>query len=612
MSSEAVPVVPLRRFPRIKGVFDYGIPQGMAVAAGDLVEVPFRNQPTAALVVSQGADRRYTKELKFISRLLVPSAVSAPQLRLVSWLAQFSGVSLATVARLTVTAVPPRESSAPVSLKRAPAKPGKQRPWHLVSLSAAQRERVISLLVARVVKRKQQALLLVPEVPLISPWLKKFALTYEVAAFSGRGQLSDLRATWLDTRSGRTQLIIGTRSALWLNFHNLGGIIIDQAENENYLQAEQNPRYDAIRVAHYLADLWAASLAQVSVAPRLESWLAASLGQAQWRELSSKTPTIKIVNLSHQPASKRNLISAELKQAIDLVLSNHKKVLLYLNRRGRASAATCQDCGFVATCTQCQRKMVLINNGQALTCYHCGLTQALTIPCPSCGSVQVIYSGGGTARLAAEAAKLWPRHKLCLVEGEFKSAHAAAAARANLIVGSRSAVRAVNGQPLGLSALIAVDTELSLPEFRSAERVWQLIRGLMVQSEKIFIQTHNPEHYLWSSLAAKDIGFFYKTELALRRQYSYPPIINLVRFSCSHDTESAAKDQAEELKLRLSPHLPQGVEMIGPYPDYWRQRGQQWRWHLLLKLQLDYDPSKLWPLIPADVTIERDPWLILS
>src|SRR3989338_10341716 len=122
MSSEAVPVVPLRRFPRIKGVFDYGIPQGMAVAAGDLVEVPFRNQPTAALVVSQGADRRYTKELKFISRLLVPSAVSAPQLRLVSWLAQFSGVSLATVARLTVTAVPPRESSAPVSLKPAPAK----------------------------------------------------------------------------------------------------------------------------------------------------------------------------------------------------------------------------------------------------------------------------------------------------------------------------------------------------------------------------------------------------------------------------------------------------------------------------------------------------------
>lgn len=615
MSKSIVQVLPLRRFPRSKGVFDYELPQQITAQPGDLVEVSFKNSLCPALVISRGQSSVRVKKLKSVSRLLVSGYNNQTQLKLIQWLAQYSGVSLALVAKLNAPFLPNRRFSIdPGRMSRIKETKKLNKPVSIVTNSYIKKVNVTKSLIDKVISRKEQVLLLVPEVSRIKLWREELKNKYSIAVYTGQEETSDKRLVWLNTRMGKAQIIIGTRRALWLNYYNLGGIIVDEAENENYFQAEQNPRYDSLLIARQISNFSSAALALISTSPRLENWYAARRNnQEAWHDLSQRIGSAELIDLRVAVKfDNSKLVNQNLVKSINDTLKKNKKVLLYLNRRGNATGSICTDCGYTAACPQCQRRMVVNKDESALICYHCGITKALAIPCPICGGTKVNYQGVGIDQLAKQIKKIWPKEKTGVIQDKFDDSQTKLVAESSIIIGSRTAIRACQSYKLGLIVLVNIDSELNLPEFRSSENVWQLVNNLLPQTDKIIIQTYQPSHYIWQSILNSDFDYFYKTELNIRKQYSYPPFVQLIRFTTEADNNDAALKQAHKLKDLLIKELSGTGEIVGPYPDYFQHNGKKWGYHILVKLPLNFNPSKLWGSLPEDIIIDRNPWFILS
>lgn len=611
MSRQTIQVVPLRRFPRTKGIFDYFLDDGWQVKPGDLVQINFKNSLTDGVVFSLKPSSVGIKKLKPINKLLISGYVNKQQLKLVSWLANYSGVSLAAAMQL---AAPFSYSKRLIGNYKVADKIKSQKVGQAINIvtgSAEQKKKIISTLVDKVTKRDQQVLLLVPEIRLIDYWAQVF--NQPISKYSADDKITNKQLAWQNISTGQTKIIIGTRAALWLNFRNLGGIIIDEADNENYYQSEQNPRYDSLIVANELASICQASLAIVSYAPRLTNWYQVKNHQEDLQDFSKHLKTPLIIDLkTSRTIIKSGLISSDLKTEVDKRLVKKEKVLLYFNRRGGATTSICEDCGYTARCPKCQRALVLSNYNNKLSCFHCSYQQNLAIPCPACGSLRITYKGSGLDKLVAEIKQFWSNKKIITLEDKFDKQQIIEATNAEIIIGSRTAVRATNFLSLGLAVIVNADIELHLPEFNSAERLWQLARRLMALTKQVIIQTKEPDNYLFLSLAKKEVNYFYKAELELRKKYQYPPFVKLLKLTWENIDVKESQYEINETIKQLKKYIPQAAEIIGPYPDYYRLRNNKWRWHVLLKLPLNFPATNLWSCLPADVIIDQDPHNILS
>ncbi len=614
MTESVVQIVPLRRFTRLKGLFDYSLPTGYQAQVGDLVEVPFKKSQVAGLVVSKEAKSYNLGKLKSVTRLLATGFINSDQLQLIKWQASHSGVSLATTAKLTVPFLPNSNFNIKPNQRLAKKqRTSNTKPINIVIDSAAKKITAVESLIDKVIKRQQQVLLLLPELWQVREWHERLAHKYSVEGYTGSDKLSRFRSAWLNIRNGEVQVIIGTRAALWLNFHNLGGIIVDEAENENFLQAEQNPRYDTLLTVKQLATYAGAALALISPAPRLENWYHTKKSQEDWRALGKKASKIEIIDLKVTPKAKGyKIISQDLISAVSKTLKQKKKVLLYLNRRGLATSSICSDCGFTALCSRCQRKLVVGSNEKYLLCYHCGTTEQLAVPCPKCGGSQINYGGTGIEQLAKAVKELWPEEKTAIIQDKFNDKHISQAHESSIIIGSRTAWRAGRGIDFGLIVLVNIDHELNLPEFRSVENVWQLSRNLSAMTEKLLIQTYQPDHYLWQALLSGELDNFYAKELAIRQKYGYPPFVQLIRLTSQSKQEALSLKQAETTKELLKKKLADKVTILGPYQDYFRLKGSHWRHHIIVKAPINFEAKLIWTLLPEDVIIDRNPWSILS
>jgi primosomal protein N' (replication factor Y) len=604
-------VIPLRRFQRTKGIFDYLVPSGLTISPGDVVAIPFLKSTMPGLVINL-ANKNSDRPLKQIAKLLRRQALTREQLALIDWLANYSAVSIASAANIFkldkyVTRTQP--AAAPPMKKKVLAQPQPQ--LNLVVSSNKQVRQLVDSLVNKVLARQQQVLLLVPEQYTLTRWQAQLAVKPEVIYHSRLSRPAAAKV-WESVRLARSKFIIGTRAALWLPYLDLGGIIITQAESESYFQSEQNPRYDALAAATQLAKIWHAALAKISVAPRLESWYAAKIKQEKWQIFSNPAGSFSVLDVGQQPpGAKAEALTDAVVSAINRSMARKEKILLYLNKRGEASFSQCQDCGYIAICANCRRPLASLTDGKSLFCFHCNLEVSAAIPCPKCDSLRINYKGYGLSKLFRVVRKIWPREKVCLLEGKLNKKLLQQAAESNMIIGNRTAVRALDFTSLGLSVLIRPDIELNLPEFRSVERLWQLARHLQSVSRQLIVQTQFPEHYLWRALKQNRADDWYANELKQRRLYNYPPFSKLLRLSVSEPSQELACAQAQALKKLLRQN---GFtrEIIGPYQNYFGVRHKKWVYHILLKLPPDFQTPALWPILPAEVIVEADPWLVLS
>ncbi len=600
----------LRRLPRTAHIFDYTFQNTLKLQPGDLVEVPLRNAKNLGVVINLKKQSTF-KNLKPINKLVAPAWFTLQQIKLHQKIADYYGVALGSSLLLSFFIKPLKKSTSATSLFNKNKLYNKANTTLINFSNPTSKLEVLKKLINQVLTRKQSALLLVPTKAQANNLAQKLT-EFKPIIFTADLKTSAIRQIYNQIISGEPSLLIGTRSALFLPFPNLGGVIVSDPIDINFKQYDQNPRYAAVDVAKWLAELHHAPLAYVSSNNPLELWFEYhnQVGAIKNLKSSSETNTT-LVDLRHDRA-KNFTLSDTLIEQINDALKNNGQIFLYLNKLGDATSITCRDCGYTARCSKCDRALVFQAESNKLICYHCQTTTNSPLPCPKCRGLNIKFLSGGLGNLSKEIKKLWPSVKLITIQSDDENV-VDKIADAKIIISSQPSPADLDFSQVNLIGVILADITLKLPEFRATEITWTTLRGFQASGAKqLTIQTYSPEHYVLQSIYHNQSSTFYNQELLERTKFKYPPLTELLRLTCQNTSEIVARQEILELKKILQTNLPREVNLTGPYPDYFKQVRGRFRFHLLLRYSEKTPIEKLWPYLPPEVIIDRNPYYVLS
>ena len=519
---------------------------------------------------------------------------------------------------------------------------------------------------AQVLARGRQALILVPEISLTPQTVHRFAVRFPGQVGLWHSAMSDGERfdTWRRVRSGDIAVVVGARSALFAPFPNLGLIVMDEEEDTSYKQSRA-PYFHTRDVAEELARRRGALLILGSATPSLEAYARAQAGRYRLLEMPQRVmahqqrlraweqylhlpgsryqalsgapqaaytialPPVQIVDMRAElKAGNRSVFSTALQEAVDTALARREQVILFLNRRGTATYVFCRDCGWVAECPRCDVPFTYHEGIGSLICHRCGRQKRMPRQCPACGSSRVRAFGLGTEGLEARVAERWPTARLVRWDQDVARSHAIhtaimgrfARGEADVLVGTQMVARGLDIPKVTVVGIISADTALNLPDFRAAERAFQLLaqvagrsgRGLL--GGRVVLQTYHPAHYAVQRAAVHDYTGFAQRELAFREQADYPPSIRLARLVYAHTNREKAQQAAEDFAATLRDVLRTAglpvTELIGPAPAFFARVRGRYRWQILLRSVSPADFLR--PIdIPAGWLVDIDPVEVL-
>ncbi len=452
--------------------------------------------------------------------------------------------------------------------------------------------------IAEVVTRGRQAIVLVPEISLTPQTVERFSERFErVAVLHSKLTSGQRYQEWKRIRDGGADVVIGARSAVFAPVRDLGLVVIDE-EHENTFKQDTVPRYHARDVALERARIENAVVVLSSATPSLESFHVSKERLVLSRRVAGgKLPPAEIVDMREEKAwAKRPvLFSRKLVTVVKQALAAKNQVMLFLNRRGFSTVVRCPRCGHVLRCVNCEISMTYHKAASRAVCHYCGSETDPPSACPECGFAGVKYMGVGTEKVAAAAEKVWDRAVVRRMDsdtmkkrtalGELLSAFRAG--EVDILVGTQMIAKGHDFPNVTVVGIVDADTILTFPDFRAAERTFQLacqVAGRAGRSEKgghVVIQTDNPEHYAIRYAAVYDFDGFAHEELAARKDLGYPPFGRLARLLCSGEDEERVSAAAVEAAARARDCAD--VQVLGPAPAPIAKVKGHWRWHVLLK-----------------------------
>jgi primosomal protein N' (replication factor Y) len=497
--------------------------------------------------------------------------------------------------------------------------------------------------VQAVLKQGKQAIVLVPEIALTPQTVRRF-----VGRFPGQVGLihsglspGERYDTWRRARSGDLGMVIGPRSALFTPFANLGLIVVDECHDDSYYQSESAPHYHARETAVTYAELVGAVCLLGSATPDIVSVYRAQQGrwdylrlparilahheavQAQLARLSAPggqtvlprsryqsleaqvegidLPPVSIVDMRQElKTGNRSIFSRSLQVSLRQVLEQEQQAILFLNRRGTATYVFCRDCGHTLKCSGCELPLTYHEAQGILLCHYCGYQRKMPKTCPACGSQRIRHYGTGTQRVEAEVQALFPEARTLRWDYETtrkKGAHDVilshfVAHRADVLVGTQMLAKGLDLPFVTLVGVILADVGLSLPDYRTNERTFQVLTqvagraGRSPLGGQVILQTFQPEHYVIQAAAGHDYQAFYQRELAYRRQLGYPPFAGLVRLEYRNldpgRAERVANEMAIQIRGWLTDEHARATRLIGPTPCFFARMGGMYRWQIVL------------------------------
>ncbi|MCD1257904.1 primosomal protein N' [Paenibacillus athensensis] len=424
----------------------------------------------------------------------------------------------------------------------------------------------------------REAIVLVPEISLTPQMVERFKGRFgdQVAVLHSRLSQGERYDEWRKIMRRMVKVVIGARSAIFAPFTRIGLIIIDEEHESSYKQ-EESPKYHAREIAVRRARHHAAAVVLGSATPSLESLqrtrTAPEPGEAPYRLLTMRErvagrplPPVRIVDMREElKGGNRSMFSRPLYKAIEERLHKKEQTVLLLNRRGYATFVMCRTCGFVATCPHCDISLTYHQSTRMLRCHYCGYAEREVHECPSCASEHIRHFGTGTQRVEEELSRLFPGIRVIRMDVDTtteKGSHEKwltmfANKQADVLLGTQMVAKGLDFPDVTLVGVIAADTVLNLPDFRSAERTFQLLTqvagraGRHDKPGEVFVQTYTPEHYSVLCASRHDYGDFAVQELAIRAQQGYPPFQRLILITFSHEQVPMLIRLAEAFALRL-------------------------------------------------------------
>jgi primosomal protein N' (replication factor Y) len=422
--------------------------------------------------------------------------------------------------------------------------------------------------IEEVLRQGKEALVLVPEISLTPQTIARFrGRCGEVAVLHSHLGDAERGGHWRRVASGQVQVVVGARSAVFAPTRKLGLIVIDE-EHEGTFKQESTPRYHARDVAVMRARLENIPIVLGSATPSLESWHNAQRGQYTLLSLPNRVldrplPQVALIDLRHEArgAGGFQAISPGLERAMRAALRDNGQVMLLLNRRGFSTHVHCPGCGYVEACRFCDLALTFHQEREVMLCHYCGYEQAPPELCPQCGQQQVRYQGLGTEKLQKEIEGKFPNLVVRRMDSDTmrrpgSHGRVLAAFRKGLIhvlVGTQMIAKGLDFPNVTLVGVVNADMGLHVPDFRSAERTFQLLSqvagraGRGPRGGRVVIQTFNPEQPCISLAAAHDYTSFVRLELAHRQAHNYPPYQRLVRLIVRSRDQEAAGAFAERL-----------------------------------------------------------------
>ncbi len=460
--------------------------------------------------------------------------------------------------------------------------------------------------IAEVISYGRQAIVLVPEISLTPQTQERFRSRFERVAVL-HSHLTDVERHqhWQEIARGEVQVIVGARSAVFAPTPHLGLIVLDE-EHEGSFKQDSAPRYHARDVALFRAAAENVPVVLGSATPSLESWHRAQQGQYQLVSLPRRVfdrplPIVGTIDLRNEYQSRRSrgAIGRQLQLAIEEALREQGQVILLLNRRGFSTHIQCPACGKVVKCPNCELALTHHKPGEMAICHMCEFEQPAPRQCPDCDFVGIQYAGLGTQRLEAEVRARFPDVTCLRMDTDTMQApgsHERALAKfrsgeVKILLGTQMIAKGLDFPNVTLVGVINADTALHLPDFRAAERTFQLVTqvagrtGRGAKGGRVLVQTFSPEHPAIQAAVKHDFEMFASDELPIRDALSYPPYASMVRMVMRGPSEPAthefAKHLAGLLQLSIAKFEPT-ARVLGPAPCPMAKLRGLYRFHLQL------------------------------
>jgi primosomal protein N' (replication factor Y) len=451
------------------------------------------------------------------------------------------------------------------------------------------------------------AIMLVPEIGLTPAAASHLHQVFgdEVAILHSALSDAERAEQWHRIRRGEARIVVGTRSAVFAPVHDLALIVVDEEHDNSYKQ-EETPRYHARDVAIIRAKDARAAVVLGSATPSLESYHNAQSGKYALVELGERIekrplPEVEIVDmrLEFQSTGKESVISRALHESITQRLQRGEQVMLLLNRRGYSPIVLCRTCGDTVQCKHCAISMTHHKRERRLECHYCGFTQKVPERCPKCGSDYVQFLGTGSERLEELLHQTFPQARIArldrdTVRGKDDFERVLADLHAgdiDILVGTQMIAKGHDIHGVTLVGVVGADTGLSMPDFRAAERTFQLLTQVAGRAGRgdapgqVIVQTWFPDHYSVQFAAQHDYRGFYEKESRYRSWMKYPPFSALANILVRSDSLDLAMKWSGTLGRWLEQHPKEGIRALGPAPAPLSKLKNDYRYHFVLKSQ---------------------------
>ena len=450
----------------------------------------------------------------------------------------------------------------------------------------------------------KSALLMVPEIALTPAMAGQFFARFgdRVAILHSAFSDSERTGQWRKIRSGSGLVVVGTRSCVFAPVQNLGLIVVDEEHDQSYKQ-EENPRYHGRDVAMVRAQHAGACVVLGSATPSMESRYNAQLGKYRLLELPARVaarplPRVDLIDMRQEflETRKHATFSRALLEQLQTRLESGEQAIVLLNRRGFSSAVACRACGERVQCVNCAVTLTWHRRDRRLLCHYCNYAEKVPQTCPKCESEHIHFLGMGSEKVEEELHQQFPTARVARLDRDTVGGkhHYETILQGfrekdfDILVGTQMIAKGHDIPNVTLVGVVSADTGLGLPDFRAAERTFQLITQVAGRAGRgtlpgvVLVQTVNPEHYAVRLAAAQDYGTFYEKELQFRRSMHYPPFTAMANLLVRSEKQEDALRMAAEMEQHLGP-APEKIRIMGPAEAPVPRLKSEYRYQFLIK-----------------------------
>jgi len=596
------------------------------IAIGVLVTIPIRGKKVTGVIMSEVTKPTFaTKEITSIDSD-VP-ILDKNMVDLAHWISEYYAASLPSVVNTMIpSGITKKRRKTVIDTTPATKDEHKQltadqekvlrdisshlgkKPQLLFGVTGSGKTEIYLQLIEEQLQSGKGVIVLVPEVSLTPQALERYSARFGNRVVLMHSYLLETErfAAWKQVQSGEKDIVIGSRSALFAPVQNLGLIIIDEAHESSYKQ-DQNPRYEATKVAEKLSALTGCGLVLGTATPNIDMFYRAKSGELDLRTLNKRIvqdemPTIELVDMRHEfQYGNKSIFSEKLQAEIRATLAEKGQIMLFINRRGMSTFVSCRDCGYVVKCPNCDIPLTFHYTDMKLTCHHCGHHESPAMTCPKCNSMAIKYFGSGTQKVEQEIYKLFGDVRVARMDhdttkqtGSHERLYKSFAQNdVDIIIGTQMITKGWDLPNVRLVGVVSADAMLNYPDYRANERAYQLITqiagrtGRGTHSGKVVLQTYSPDNPIFKSIVKHDYELFYNQEIVSRKELNYPPFAHLVKLLYNNVSINEAETEPIKVAEMLSEY-----DIIGPSPAFIPKLSGKYRFQITVKSKSSEDDFK--------------------